>query len=238
MRSAKSRVERSRFDRARAARPSGSADRSIASSTAHRGTGAPAIDHRRQCRTSVRWRHGPNPGGDGAAEHGRRRPRRQRRSRARSARRSRAGRRRRARVPRARGHRLPARGPGAQARLRGRQPCRARQDRRPHGAVRRRCGVRRRRPRPSQRRRHLRPRRGPRHLSQATSSELRRLRRAAHVRTRRRAAAALRDRRRLRRRVDLRGRMEPDWPDRRPGRGRRRARAEPQRLPFLRGSRR
>ena len=72
----------------------------------------------------------------------------------------------------------------------------------------------------------VRARPGARRVPQAAAAELRRVRRAALLR----AAARIRgplfdDRRRAGRRLDLRGRVEPDRPDPRAGRRRRRARS-------------
>ena len=103
-----------------------------------------------------------------------------------------------------------------------------------HRSVRRGRRLRRRRPRPLQRRRRVRRRPGAGRLPQALPAELRGVRRAALLRARHRRRAAVRDRRRAGGRVDLRGRVEPDRPDRRPGRRRRRADRQPQRLAVLR----
>ena len=85
----------------------------------------------------VRFHRGTHPDRALPAQHRRRRPRRQRRADPRRLRRGRGGGLRPGGVPRARHHRLPARGPGAEAGLRRRQPRRPRQGRRPHGPLRR-----------------------------------------------------------------------------------------------------
>ena len=64
-----------------------------------------------------------------------------------------------------------------------------------------------------------------RRVPQAAAAELRGVRRAALLRRAARAAAAVRRRRREGRRLDLRGRVEPDGPDPHRGRGRRGARS-------------
>ena len=121
------------------------------------------------------------------------------------------------RLPRAVDHRLPARGPRAQAAVRRRQRGRPRPARRAHRALRRRRRLRRRRPRPVQRRRGVRRRRGARHLPQAPAAELRRVRRGPllHAGQRDRPAGAVRHRRRQGRRQHLRGHLEPRRPARR-----------------------
>ena len=184
---------------------------------------------------SVRGRAG-SCGSPPPDQHDGRRPRRQRRPHPRRAR----ARPRRpgcdlAVFPELADHRLPARGPAAQAGLRGRQPRGARQGRRraPAGArpssasstpaatstTRRPCapaarcvGIYRKRVLPNY----------------AVFDEQR------YFAPGHRAAPALRHRRRAGRRVDLRGRLEPDGPDRRPGRRRRRADRQPQRVAVLR----
>ena len=71
-------------------------------------------------------------------------------------------------------------------------------------------------------------------LPQAPPAELRRVRRAALLHARQRAARAVRHRRGPRRREHLRGRLEPERPHRRPGPGRRRAGRQHQRVAVLR----
>ena len=94
--------------------------------------------------------------------------------------------------------------------------------------------VRRRRPRPAQRGRGVRLRPGPGRVPQAQPAQLRRVRRAAVLRPRHGRLAARRGRRRAGGRVDLRGRLQPDRPHRHPGRRRRRAGGQHQRLAVLR----
>ena len=140
------------------------------------------------------------------------------------------------RVPRAGHHRLPPRGPAAQARLRRRQPGRPGQGGGRHRAVRRRGRLRRRAPPTCT----TPPRCAPtatsdRHPPQGGAAQLRGLRRAALLRARSRRHPAVVDRGRPGRGVGVRGRLEPVGPHRRPGRRRRRAGGQHQRLPLLRG---
>ena len=101
-------------------------------------------------------------------------------------------------VPRAVDHRLPARGPRAQARLRRRQPAALDQARRPHRALRGDRRLRRRRTATCSTRPRSARRGGARHLPQAAPAELRRVRRGPLLHAGRpdRPAGAVRDRRR------------------------------------------
>ena len=134
-------------------------------------------------------------------------------------------------------HRLPARGPGAQARLRRRQPSRAGQGAPPAPAGARPSSASSTPSRDlSQRRRGVRQRR--RCSACTASASCRTTPCSTSSATSRRAtdrpAGAVRHRRRPGRRVHLRGRLEPQRPDRRAGRRRRRAGREHQRLAVLR----
>ena len=113
-------------------------------------------------------------------------------------------------------HRVSARGPRAEARIRRRQPRRARQGRRPHRTMRRGRGVRRRRPRPPQRRGGVRERRGrsasiasvccpTTRCSTSSATSYRETSRSSST-----SIAGISGGR-----VDLRGRVEPDRADRR-----------------------
>ncbi len=138
------------------------------------------------------------------------------------------------RVPRAGHHRLPARGPPPQARLRGRQPGRPRPGGGRHRPVRGGGGLRRHRPRPLQRGRGVRRRQGPRDLPQAAVAQLRRFRRAAILRGRQRTVPAVRDRWGAGGRRRLRGRVVSRRSHLRPVGGRGGADRQPQRVPLPR----
>ena len=80
----------------------------------------------------------------------------------------------------------------------------------------------------------MRQRSRARRVPQASAAELRGVRRAALLRAVHRRRSAVRRGGRARRGVDLRGRVEPDRPDRHAGRGWRRVRREHQRVAVLR----
>jgi hypothetical protein len=166
------------------------------------------------------------------AQPDRRRPRRQPGQAGRRLRSRRGGGLRHRRLSRVVDHRVPARGPRPETRLRRRQPRCAVQARIADRPVRGDRRVRRPGPRPLQRGGDLRQRRDPRPLPQAPVAQLDGLRRGPllHPWTRLRPARAVRDRRRQGRRLDLRGHLEPVRSGRRAGRGGSRDQHQHQRL--------
>ena len=146
-------------------------------------------------------------------------------------------RRRRGRLPRAGRHRLPARGPAAEARVRGRQPGRARQGGGRHRALRRRGRLRRRAARPLQRRRRVRRGRGAGRLSQAGCCPTTGCSTSSATSPPEAGATQLFGIGGVRVGVSIcEDAWSPQRPDRRPGGGGRRARRQHQRLALLPGS--
>ena len=171
---------------------------------------AVGANHRGRRRAPVIWIDASPAPGRRAAQHRRGRPGGERGAGARRPRRRRGGRGRPLRGARARHPRLPARGPPPQAGLRGRQRGRPGEGGGGHPRLRHRGrfrGGRTRRAGAGQRGRRLRPGPGGRRLPQAVPPQLRRVRRAALLRGRDRAADALPRGRGLGGRLDLRGRV-------------------------------